>query len=134
MPGDAVRVLLDMPSAIGLVDRPVLIAIGAVVVPRGEDISDAELETLDEQLDAGDYDVTSAEAEAFSQDELAYEGEMDVVDQYEFEDPGVGDWDTGVEDMGFEDMGFDDMGGFDDFGGGGFDDFGGGDFGGDFDF
>ena len=79
----------------------------------GVDISDAELETMDQQLDEGDFDVTQAEAEDFSQDELAYEGEMDIVDQYEFEDPGMGDWGTGAEDMGFDDVGFDDMGGFD---------------------
>ena len=62
---------------------------------------------MDELVDEGGWDVTEPEIEDFSENELAHEGAMDVVEPQEFEDPGVGDWDTGAEDMG----GFDDMGG-----------------------
>ncbi len=103
------------------------------------DLDDSEIDTMDEYIDAGDYDLSDAEA-----GELAAEGgfEMDDVGGLEAEGlEAAGLEDAGVlEEMelpeaGLDDAGLDggglDAGGFDDggFDGGGFDDGGFDDFG-----
>ncbi len=74
----------------------------------------AEFEAVDMALDPDDFVFPGSEAIDMSADELAYEGEMDVMTLDDFNVPAdFGDFGAGDIDMGAMDMM--DMGGFDDF-------------------
>jgi hypothetical protein len=75
----------------------------------------AEFEAMDTALDPNDFVLPGAETMDMSADELAHEGEMDVMTLDDFNVPdNFGDFGAGDVDMGAMDMDMD-MGGFDDF-------------------
>ncbi len=76
----------------------------------------AEFEAVDTALDPNDFVFPGSEAMDMSADELAHEGEMDVMTLDDFNVPAdFGDFGAGDVDMGAMDMMDMDMGGFDDF-------------------
>ena len=76
----------------------------------------AEFDAVDTALDPNDFVFPGSEAMDMSADELAYEGEMDVMTLDDFNVPAdFGDFGAGDVDLGAMDMMDMDMGGFDDF-------------------